>query len=186
MQQYISTKKVNATPMTRKEYTDLRGWVVPDNENPNDLGYLVEDLNADERNDENFLGYITWLPKRVFERTSQIQPTIFDVSDDDKATEDLVVKLKLEAPRVDLGALTDKIKNISILKYETNRGSIMRFAILTLENGFEVEGRPSISVSKENDNEQVGVKVAIENAINNVWQFLGYAVVQKQFEQSNQ
>lgn len=36
MKQYIGTKLVNAKPMTRQEYNDLRGWTVPSDENPND------------------------------------------------------------------------------------------------------------------------------------------------------
>ena len=42
MQQFIGTKLINAKPMTRGEYNKYRGWEVPDNENPEDAGYLVE------------------------------------------------------------------------------------------------------------------------------------------------
>lgn len=41
MKQYIGTKEVKATPMNRGDYNALRGWQVPENENPADDGYLV-------------------------------------------------------------------------------------------------------------------------------------------------
>lgn len=33
LKNYIGTKVIQATPMTRKAYNDLRGWSVPENEN---------------------------------------------------------------------------------------------------------------------------------------------------------
>lgn len=41
MNVYIGTKVVRARPMSRQAYNDLRGWQVPDDENPTDEGYLV-------------------------------------------------------------------------------------------------------------------------------------------------
>lgn len=68
MKQYIGTKLVNAKPMTRQEYNDLRGWTVPSDENPNDEGYLVEYVDGGKANHPDFAGYISWSPKDVFER----------------------------------------------------------------------------------------------------------------------
>ena len=42
MNSYIGVKQINAKEMTRKEYNELRGWIVPSDEKPNDLVYLVE------------------------------------------------------------------------------------------------------------------------------------------------
>ena len=36
MDLYIGVKVIKAKPMSRKEYNDLRGWVVPVDENPDD------------------------------------------------------------------------------------------------------------------------------------------------------
>lgn len=57
MKKYIGTKIVDARPMTRGEYNIFRGWQIPENENPEDEGYLVKYPD----------GYISWSPKSVFE-----------------------------------------------------------------------------------------------------------------------
>lgn len=43
--------------MTRGDYNKFRGWNIPENENPNDKGYIVKYSD----------GYISWSPKSVFE-----------------------------------------------------------------------------------------------------------------------
>lgn len=70
-QTYIGTKIVRAKPMTRKEYNDFRGWVVPENENPNDDGYLVEYTDSAVQPEliGKAGGYVSWSPKDVFERS---------------------------------------------------------------------------------------------------------------------
>ena len=65
---YRCSKKVEARPMTRQAYNDLRGWYLPSNENGADEGYLVEELDTSSPNHTDFLGYISWSPKAVFER----------------------------------------------------------------------------------------------------------------------
>lgn len=68
MRKYIGTKVVNAKPMTRQEYNDLRDWTVPADENPSDEGYLVEYIDGGQANHPDYAGYISWSPKEVFER----------------------------------------------------------------------------------------------------------------------
>lgn len=67
MKLYQCHKRVNAKPMNRKEYNDLRGWIVPPDEDPTDEGYLVEYINGGGKNHPDFEGYISWSPKAVFE-----------------------------------------------------------------------------------------------------------------------
>lgn len=57
MEMYVGTKTLFAKPMTLGEYNLHRGWTIPDNENPEALGYLVE---YDD-------GYQSWSPKKQFE-----------------------------------------------------------------------------------------------------------------------
>ena len=57
MKQYIGTKIIKAKPMTRGEYNNFRGWKIPENENPNDKGYLVQYPD----------NYISWSPEKQFE-----------------------------------------------------------------------------------------------------------------------
>lgn len=68
MQQFIGTKLINAKPMTRGEYNAYRGWQVPDNENPEDAGYLVEYQDSPTANTPDHDGYVSWSPKDVFDK----------------------------------------------------------------------------------------------------------------------
>lgn len=68
MQQYIGVKLINATPMNRGDYNHLRGWVVPDDENPGDAGYLVEYVDGGAANVPGYAGYVSWSPAAVFVR----------------------------------------------------------------------------------------------------------------------
>lgn len=55
-EKYVGTKIIEAYPMTRGDYNTLRGWVIPENENPNDKGFVVQ-------YDDN---YISWSPEYAF------------------------------------------------------------------------------------------------------------------------
>ena len=55
--QYIRCHIVKATPMTRGCYNNYRGWEMPANENPDDVGYHI--IYPD--------GYESWCPKAQFE-----------------------------------------------------------------------------------------------------------------------
>ena len=68
MNRYIGTMTINAKPMSRQAYNNLRGWVVPADEDPADDGYLVEYIDGGQANHPDFDGYISWSPKDVFER----------------------------------------------------------------------------------------------------------------------
>lgn len=60
MKKYIGTKMIKAQPMTRGAYNEYRGWTIPENENPDDEGYLVVYTDSDN--------YESWSPKDVFDR----------------------------------------------------------------------------------------------------------------------
>lgn len=68
MKQYRSHKIVNAQPMTRGEYNQLRGWDLPDDEDGADEGYLIEYLDSpNSKMPAPFDNYISWSPKTQFE-----------------------------------------------------------------------------------------------------------------------
>ena len=54
MERYLCVKEILATPMTRQEYNDYRGWELPADENGDDEGFLVEYINGGESNHERF------------------------------------------------------------------------------------------------------------------------------------
>lgn len=66
LKHYVGTKIVLAKPMTRQEYNDYRGWKLPENENGNDAGYLVEYPEGISNHAEH-RGYISWSPAGQFD-----------------------------------------------------------------------------------------------------------------------
>ena len=97
----------------------------------------------------------------------------------DEQIEDKIVRKGKTAPRVRPSDLDAAIAHTEIVKHVAPSGQILRWAVLTTQNGFAVTGRPSASVSAENDDEEIGAQVAIDNARNNFWPLLGYALKEK-------
>lgn len=67
--------------------------------------------------------------------------------------------------------------------YHVFPGTTLTVCALTLRNGYQVTGE-SAAVSLENFDEEIGRKIARENARNKIWQLEGYLLKQKQFEKS--
>ena len=65
---HIGTKIIQAAPMTRQAYNDLRGWTLPADENGSDDGFLVEYEDGGKANVPGFAGYVSWSPDDVFQR----------------------------------------------------------------------------------------------------------------------
>jgi len=63
MQDAIGTKRVKLKPMNRQQYNDYRGLELPDDENGDDDGYLVEYTDGGKPNHPDHAGYISWSPK---------------------------------------------------------------------------------------------------------------------------
>ena len=68
---YIGTKSVLATTMTRGEYNHYRNWDIPENEDPNKSGYLVEYTDGGPPNHPDHQGYVSWSPAEVFANSYQ-------------------------------------------------------------------------------------------------------------------
>lgn len=62
MGEYIIIADVLATSLTRGEYNKMRGWIIPENENPMDDGYFVEYYKNGK------MAHTAWVPKEVFEK----------------------------------------------------------------------------------------------------------------------
>lgn len=65
---------VQAKEMTRLEYNQYRGWQIPENENPEDKGYMVINPNISERNVAGVDGYVSWLPEKAFAEVYEAEP----------------------------------------------------------------------------------------------------------------
>lgn len=59
---------------------------------------------------------------------------------------------------------------------------LLTFCVLVLKNGFTVTGE-SACASPENFDEEIGRKIARQNAVNKIWMLEGYLLKQKLSEQ---
>lgn len=100
----------------------------------------------------------------------------------DQAIEQEIQAKGLTAPRVSFAELQANIAHTEIVKHVSPSGQVLRWAVLTTLNGFAVTGRPSASASSANDNAEIGEKIAIENATQELWPLMGYALKQQLHE----
>lgn len=97
----------------------------------------------------------------------------------DETTEQLIQEKGKTAPRVTLASIKDKIA-----KREFHRlTDVLTVCVLTLVNGFTVTGE-SACASPENFDEDIGNKIAEENAIQKIWPLEGYLLKQRLWEAS--
>lgn len=82
-------------------------------------------------------------------------------------------------PRITPEDLFAEIVHTEIVKHISPSGQVLRWAVLTTRNGYAVAGRPSASASSENDNQEIGERIAIENAKNELWPLMGYELRSK-------
>lgn len=80
----------------------------------------------------------------------------------------------LTTPRVTPSDLDAAIDSVDVVKHITPSGSVLRWAVLNLKNGFSVTGKPSAAVSAANDNGEIRRQVAIDNARSELGVFLSY------------
>lgn len=97
----------------------------------------------------------------------------------DAGIERLIQIKGLTAPRVTPEDMSANIIDTEIVKHVSVGGQVLRWAVITTRNGFAVVGRPSVSVSPENDDAEIGVAVAISNAKNELWPLMGYELRSK-------
>ena len=97
----------------------------------------------------------------------------------EKALDQEIQAIGLTAPRITPADLDNNIVDTEIIKHVTKSGKVLRWAVLTTRNGYAVVGKPSASVSAENDNAEIGEKVAIDNARGELWPLMGYELQSK-------
>ncbi len=97
----------------------------------------------------------------------------------DQAIEQEIQAKGKTAPRITPSQIDANIADTEIVKHVTKSGQVLRWAILTTASGFAVVGKPSASVSPENDDAEIGEKCAIDNSRDEMWPMMGYALKQK-------
>lgn len=97
----------------------------------------------------------------------------------DQTIEQAIQAKGLTAPRVTLDELNSNIVSVEIVKHIAPSGQVLRWCVLTTRNGYAVTGRPSVSVSPENDNAELGEQIARDNARNELWPLMGYALKER-------
>jgi len=55
-------------------------------------------------------------------------------------------------------------------------------AVITTASGFAAVGAPSVAVSSENDNEEIGRDVAYENSRQTLWPLMGYQLKEQMYQ----
>jgi hypothetical protein len=98
---------------------------------------------------------------------------------DDNAIEQEIRAKGLTAPRVTPADIVANIRGIEYVKHVSAGGQILRWAVITTTSGYAVVGHPSVAVSPENDDEETGKRVAVENSRNALWPLMGYALKEK-------
>ncbi len=71
MEKFMGTKTIWASAMTRAEYNKYRNWELPEDENGDDRGYIVEYVDGGPSNHPSHKGYISWSPEEVFNLSYQ-------------------------------------------------------------------------------------------------------------------
>lgn len=119
----------------------------------------------------------------------------------EKQLEQLIVEKKLTAPRVTPDRIKDVIDDVQYFTagdgaygYQTREETVdvatypealnlLTFCVITLKNGFTVTGE-SACASPENFNEEIGQKIAYDNAVNKIWPLEGY-LLKEQLHREN-
>lgn len=94
----------------------------------------------------------------------------------DEAIEREIMAKGLTAPRVTLSDLEANIAHVEYVRHMAKSGQVLRWAIITTRNGFAVTGKPSCAVSPANDDAELGERTALQNARNELWPLMGYAL----------
>lgn len=97
----------------------------------------------------------------------------------DEAIEQEIQTKGLTAPRVTLAEFDANIADTEIVKHVSKSGQVLRWAVITTQNGFSLAGKPSCSASSANDNQEIGEKIAVENTRQELWPLMGYALKEK-------
>ncbi len=80
------------------------------------------------------------------------------------------------APRVTKEYIESRIKETAFLKI----GETVTIANIVLDNGYSVRGE-SACVNAANYNQEIGERIAYDNAFGKLWPLFGFALAERQF-----
>lgn len=142
---HIGTKLVLATEMSLGDYNKHQGWTIPEDQNPEDEGYLVEYIDGGKPNHKDHDGYISWSPKNVFDNSY-------------KASGDMSFGMAIEAAK----------RGYKVARSGWN-GSVM-FAYIVPANSYSTDGNPTSPVKGMFENDMVPYRAywALKTAQNDV------------------
>lgn len=99
--------------------------------------------------------------------------------DTDETIEQAIIAKGLTAPRLKPTDIEDAIKDEAYFVFP---GTMLTVCCLTLRNGYTVTGE-SACASMENFDEQLGQRIARENAKQKIWALEGYLLKQRLWEE---
>lgn len=90
------------------------------------------------------------------------------------------LELEIQAKGLEAARLTPSLIDACIVgeDYYVFPGTTVTISLLTLKNGYNVTGE-SACASPENFDEEIGRKIARENARDKIWQLEGYLLKEK-------
>ena len=95
------------------------------------------------------------------------------MSKNDQTTEEMIQEKGLNAPRLTHAHIDSIIKKKEFHKLTGTLTVLKTICVLTLKNGFTVTGE-SACASPENYDQEIGEKIAFENARDKIWVLEGY------------
>ncbi len=104
----------------------------------------------------------------------------------DQAIENEIQAKGKTAPRITLADIEANIDHIETVKHVTQSGQVLRWAVLVTNSGFAVVGKPSVAVSPENDDAEIGEQIAFDNSRDELWPLMGYALKQQIYRRTDE
>lgn len=144
MSKFLGVRLTGAEPMTRGAYNLYRGWEIPDNENPEDKGYLV--IGSDD--------HTSWFPKAEFDKQN------FPIVGDDN-------KINIK----DVEAMIDKVYSVTSELPDSESKTTIVSCVLV--NGFIIT-ESSACVDPKNYSKEIGTEICMEKIKDKIWFLLGF------------
>ena len=144
MNKYIGTKLIEAKEMNLGDYNKLKGWSIPEKENPEKEGYLVKYSDS----------YVSWSPKEVFEKA------YLEVLDNPKLPSGVSIGYTM-------------VDNFIKETHVSTIGDKTTLVRVVLVNGFEII-ESSACVDKANYSEEIGAEVCLNKIKDKIWYLLGF------------